>query len=121
MYLPALTAHSLIALAIILFIHIHFLDGGLHSTNQTFDQITPSILEQVQLCWTLVAATIPCLKAFIATLGSGYLGGHFDRDFPLDKDTPTRAMLIIWVQLLYPSVRRVKWLPGGLMRHQIEA
>ena len=28
----------------------------------------------VQLGWSLISATIPCLKSFVANLGSGYLG-----------------------------------------------
>jgi hypothetical protein len=28
----------------------------------------------VQLGWSLISATIPCLRAFVANLGSGYLG-----------------------------------------------
>lgn len=73
-----LTISRLIALAAL---HLHYIVIGIDSHNQTFDQITPSIIEQVQLSWSLIAATIPCLKAFIATLGSGYLGGQLGRNY----------------------------------------
>ncbi|KIM99379.1 hypothetical protein OIDMADRAFT_181671 [Oidiodendron maius Zn] len=42
--------------------------------RSVFDQITPSIIMTVQLGWSLISATILCLKSFVATLGSGYLG-----------------------------------------------
>ena len=35
----------------------------------------PSIFEEVQLGWSLISATIPCLKSFVANLGTGFLGG----------------------------------------------
>lgn len=39
------------------------------------DQILPSIFEEVQLGWSLISATIPCLKSFVTNLGTGFLGG----------------------------------------------
>ncbi|KAH8807567.1 hypothetical protein F5884DRAFT_857144 [Xylogone sp. PMI_703] len=61
----------LIALAIL---HVYYVGSTIHSTNASFDQIIPSIYEQVEMGWSLIAATIPCLKGFVADLGTGYLG-----------------------------------------------
>jgi len=48
---------------------------ALNSANQTLDGIPESILEEVQLGWSLISATIPCLKSFVVNLGTGFMGG----------------------------------------------
>jgi hypothetical protein len=48
---------------------------ALSSSNQTFDEIPASIFEEVQLGWSLISATIPCLKSFVVNLGTGFMGG----------------------------------------------
>lgn len=55
-------------------VHVHYVQLYIASTNPTFDQITLSVIMSVQLGWSLISATIPCLKSFVANLGSGYLG-----------------------------------------------
>ena len=55
-------------------IHVHYVQSFITSTNATLDQIIPSVIMSVQLGWGLISATILCLKSFVATLGSGYLG-----------------------------------------------
>ncbi|KFY48512.1 hypothetical protein V495_01269 [Pseudogymnoascus sp. VKM F-4514 (FW-929)] len=61
----------LIVLAIV---HVQYVESSITSTNATFDQITPSVIMSIQLGWSLISATIPCLKSFVVYLGSGYLG-----------------------------------------------
>jgi len=61
----------LVAFAIL---HVHYVGKTIHSTNPAFDQIIPSIYEQVEMGWGLISATIPCLKGFVVDLGTGYLG-----------------------------------------------
>lgn len=55
-------------------IHVHYVKSYITSTNATFDQITTSVIMSVQLGWSLISATIPCLKSFVVNLQSGYLG-----------------------------------------------
>lgn len=39
---------------------------------------------EIQLGWALISATIPCLKGFVDTLSSGYLGANFQRSVGTD-------------------------------------
>lgn len=55
-------------------VHVQYVELSITSTNATFDQITPSVIMSIQLGWSLISATIPCLKSFVVYLGSGYLG-----------------------------------------------
>jgi len=67
-------------LVVLALLHIHYLPNAINSSNMTFDLILPSILKVSQLGWSLVSATIPCLRTFVLNLGTGYLGGtNFDK------------------------------------------
>lgn len=53
---------------------VHYVESSITSANATFDQITPSVIMSIQLGWSLISATILCLKSFIVYSGSWYLG-----------------------------------------------
>ncbi len=44
---------------------------SLHGENPGVERTTPLIYQQSQLCFSLVAATIPCLKSFIQSFDTG--------------------------------------------------
>ncbi|KAL5313182.1 hypothetical protein ACEPPN_018915 [Leptodophora sp. 'Broadleaf-Isolate-01'] len=60
-------------------LHVYFLIPVTDSKNQTFDQIRPGVMEELQLGWALISATVPSLKSFIENLGQGSWGRNFDR------------------------------------------
>ncbi|UNI19420.1 hypothetical protein JDV02_005604 [Purpureocillium takamizusanense] len=65
----------LIALAVM---EAHYTWLYIGSTNATFDHITLSTLMSVHLGWSLVSATILCLKPFVMMLGSGcFTSNHY--------------------------------------------
>jgi hypothetical protein len=39
----------------------------------------------VQLGWSLISATIPCLKSFVTSLGSGYFGATLNANLGSDS------------------------------------
>ena len=68
-----LTFYPFIRLIVLAVIEAYYTNLYLGSTNATLDQITPSCIMSVHLGWSLVSATVLCLKPFVVTLGSGYL------------------------------------------------
>ena len=61
-------------------IHAYYIGLSANSTNATFDLITTSVIRSVHLGWSLISATIICLKPFVLTLGSGYLGATINHN-----------------------------------------
>src|SRR5450432_1831757 len=57
----------------------YYMSIASNSSNQTLAQILPSIFEEVQLGWSLISATIPCLRAFVTNLDFGVLSGALDK------------------------------------------
>ena len=49
------------------------------SPNPTFAAVPASILSQVEMNYSLISATIPCLKPFMRACNSGFLGGPLPR------------------------------------------
>ena len=46
--------------------HIHYINNAILSSNVTFESTYPIICMQLELCYGIMASTIPCLKPFIA-------------------------------------------------------
>ena len=64
--------HSLIALSIL---HLHYIPPILHhslSNSTSFVVIPALLIQQVQLCWSLLSATIPNLRSFMKSFHSGF-------------------------------------------------
>lgn len=61
--------HSVAALSII---HLHYVSEYTNSSNPGLALIPVLAVQQVQLCWSLISATIPNLKAFVKSFSSGF-------------------------------------------------
>ncbi|EXJ89772.1 hypothetical protein A1O3_02839 [Capronia epimyces CBS 606.96] len=59
----------IVALSIV---HLKFISDYTKSSNPGLALVTPLVLQQVQLCWSLIAATVPNLKAFVKSFSSGF-------------------------------------------------
>ncbi len=53
-------------------LHYHYIDDYVHNNADGLRIIPVLNLMQVQLCWSLVSATIPNLKAFVKSFNSGF-------------------------------------------------
>ncbi|KAI9803961.1 MAG: hypothetical protein M1833_000242 [Piccolia ochrophora] len=53
-------------------LRIIYLRTGLESDDMTFDLVTGTILSQVDMHYSLMAATIPCMKPFVKAFNTGY-------------------------------------------------
>ncbi|KAF2732925.1 hypothetical protein EJ04DRAFT_469290 [Polyplosphaeria fusca] len=53
-------------------------DISLHSSNPGVDRTPAIVYQQIQLCFSLIAGTVPCLKSFIRSFdtGSGVKAGY---------------------------------------------
>jgi hypothetical protein len=60
---------SLVALSIL---RLHYVDKYTHADNPGLDQESILVIQQVYLCWSIISATIPNLKAFVRSFGSGF-------------------------------------------------
>lgn len=58
----------LVPLPILSLLNFH---KSLHSTNPGVDRTPAIIFQQTQLCFSLIAATLPCLKSFIRSFDTG--------------------------------------------------
>ncbi|KAH8811164.1 hypothetical protein F5884DRAFT_854524 [Xylogone sp. PMI_703] len=82
-------------LVVFAILHVHSFGTIVHSTNPSYDQIIPSVYVQIEMGWSLISATIPCLKGFVVDLGTGYLGhnlgttalGYGSNRYPSERDT----------------------------------
>lgn len=59
----------LIALAVL---RLHYLQRVNDSENPGLAQVPVLVIQQVYLCWTIISATIPNLKSFVRSFGSGF-------------------------------------------------
>ncbi|KIW14959.1 hypothetical protein PV08_07746 [Exophiala spinifera] len=59
----------LVALSVL---HLKFISEYTTSRNPGVAFVTALVLQQVQLCWSLISATIPNLKSFVKSFSSGF-------------------------------------------------
>ena len=71
---------SVAALAIL---RIYLVDKYVHSAKPGLDIVPVLVCQQVELCWSLISATIPALKSFVKSFNSGF-------GLTLDPDATTR-------------------------------
>ncbi|KIV96677.1 hypothetical protein, variant [Exophiala mesophila] len=53
-------------------IHLHYVSEYTKSDNVGLAIVPVLVLQQVQLCWSLISATIPNLKSFVKSFSSGF-------------------------------------------------
>ena len=51
---------------------LHYLSEALNSPNYTYQVTWASVCQEVEICYALVAATIPCLKPFMSAMATNY-------------------------------------------------
>ncbi|KAK4946516.1 hypothetical protein LTR10_014368 [Elasticomyces elasticus] len=59
-------------LAALSIIHLKYISEYTTSKNPGIALVPALVLQQVELCWSLIAATIPNLKSFVKSFGSGF-------------------------------------------------
>lgn len=64
-----LTENRLIALSVL---RLHYVNEYTTSSNAGIAQEPILVIQQAYLCWTIISATIPNLKAFVRSFGSGF-------------------------------------------------
>ena len=52
--------------------HLKFVSDYTNSSNPGLALVPVLVLQQVQLCWSLISATIPNLKSFVKSFSSGF-------------------------------------------------
>lgn len=67
---PLLTGWDRVAALSI--IHLHYIAEFTKSTNPGIALVPAVVILQVQLCWSLISATIPNLKSFVKSFSSGF-------------------------------------------------
>ena len=60
-------------------LHLHYVSRYAHSSIPGRALVPVLVLQQVELCWSLISATIPNLKAFVKHFSSGF-GLNIDLD-----------------------------------------
>ncbi|KAL2410375.1 hypothetical protein ABEF95_000490 [Exophiala dermatitidis] len=60
-------------------VHLKFISEYAGSSNPGVAMATVLVIQQVQLCWSLIAATVPNLKSFVKSFSSGF-GIQLDPD-----------------------------------------
>lgn len=53
-------------------LHLKYISDYTTSPNPGIALVPALVLQQVELCWSLIAATIPNLKSFVKSFGSGF-------------------------------------------------
>ncbi|KIX01115.1 uncharacterized protein Z518_10181 [Rhinocladiella mackenziei CBS 650.93] len=53
-------------------VHLKFVSDYTNSSNPGIALVPVLVLQQVQLCWSLISATIPNLKSFVKSFSSGF-------------------------------------------------
>ena len=53
-------------------LHLHFLARSIRSLNPSLDLVGPVIWAQIELHYSNIAATVPCLKPFMAAVSTNY-------------------------------------------------
>jgi hypothetical protein len=64
-----LTLYSVAAVSIV---HLHYVADYTHSDNIGLALVPVIVLQQVELCWSLISATIPNLKSFVKSFSIGF-------------------------------------------------
>lgn len=64
-----LTSHRVVAPAIL---RLYYLDQEFASSDSTLHGVLASVFTQIQLGYAIIAATIPCLRPFMAALNTHY-------------------------------------------------
>ncbi len=62
-----------------------------NSTNYTFDVVLAVVFAQVEMHYSLVAATIPCARPFLKALNTGYLATVADQVDPVLREQNQRG------------------------------
>lgn len=65
------------------------LSRSLTSTEQIFDHASSEIFTQAELCYSVVSATIPCLRIFMQSANTGLLGMTTFDESTTDRSDPT--------------------------------
>ena len=78
-----LTADSSISVAALAILHVHLVGNYIHSKNPSLAIVPALVCQQVELCWSLISATIPNLKPFVKSFSSGF-------GLTIDLDATTR-------------------------------
>jgi hypothetical protein len=58
--------------AAIAILHLHFVGNYVHSETPSLSIVGVLVCQQVELCWSLISATIPNLKSFVKSFSSGF-------------------------------------------------
>ena len=53
-------------------LHLHYLAGGITSTNPPLDLVGAIVWAQIELHYSNIAATVPCLKPFMSAVSTNY-------------------------------------------------
>jgi hypothetical protein len=53
-------------------LHLHYVANYTGSDNPGIAIVPVIVIQQVQLCWSLISATIPNLKSFVKSFSSGF-------------------------------------------------
>lgn len=65
------------------------LSRSLTSTEQVFDHATSEVFTQAELCYSVISATIPCLRIFMQSANTGLLGMTTFDESTTDRSDPT--------------------------------
>ncbi|EXJ95667.1 hypothetical protein A1O1_00789 [Capronia coronata CBS 617.96] len=60
-------------------VHLKFISDYTNAPNPGLGLVLALVLQQVQLCWSIIAATVPNLKSFVKSFSSGF-GIQLDPD-----------------------------------------
>ena len=53
-------------------VRLHYLDDAFNSPNYTLLVTWAVVCKEVQICYAIIAATIPCLKPFMSAMATNY-------------------------------------------------
>jgi hypothetical protein len=53
-------------------LHLHFIGNYVHSETPSLSIVAVLVCQQVELCWSIISATIPNLKSFVKSFSSGF-------------------------------------------------
>ena len=62
-------------------LHLHYVGNYVHATHIGFAIVPALVWQQIELCWSLLSASIPNLKSFLKTFNSGF---GLDADYNTD-------------------------------------
>lgn len=70
---------------------IQNLKGAGNSTDYTFDVVLAVVFAQLEMHYSLIAATIPCARPFLKALNTGYMATAADQVDPVLRDQNQRG------------------------------